>query len=230
MIDKTTKEADSQASWLTARQEGFCQAYVRCGNGAEAARRAGYSRRRGRQTARELLRKRDILARVREIRRSAMERAIEVLGAERLKQALSQLVRPTSLADFEPWIRGERTLAELRDEGVPVQLVRRAIVREGRKGRVRRELDLWDQRPIIETLGKFIGALSDGGKTQQYMHVHETLAVLGMSVDDLRTLGPDELRRLEDAGLIRLTHDGEIVGSETDGRKDGESVGERRPS
>lgn len=45
---------------LTKRQEVFVNEYLQCFNGAEAARRAGYSETRARQTATELLAKSDI--------------------------------------------------------------------------------------------------------------------------------------------------------------------------
>lgn len=40
----------------TRRKEAFVQAYLECGNGAEAARRAGYSERAAKKVASELLR------------------------------------------------------------------------------------------------------------------------------------------------------------------------------
>lgn len=53
---------------LTDMQETFCEAYVTCPNGAEAARRAGYLPRSARKQACRLLRKANILKRIAELR------------------------------------------------------------------------------------------------------------------------------------------------------------------
>lgn len=62
---------------LTKRQEVFVNEYLQCFNGAEAARRAGYSETRARQTAAELLANSDIAlqiqARLAEVHMSADE-------------------------------------------------------------------------------------------------------------------------------------------------------------
>lgn len=49
---------------LLPRQEAFCRHYVECPCGAEAARRAGYSPASARWTARALLRRADVRARI----------------------------------------------------------------------------------------------------------------------------------------------------------------------
>ena len=53
---------------LTDMQEAFCAAYVFCPNGAEAARRAGYSAHSARKQACRLLKKTNILSRIAELR------------------------------------------------------------------------------------------------------------------------------------------------------------------
>lgn len=47
---------------MTRKQKIFCEEYLKCGNGAEAARMAGYSEKAARQTADENLSKPDISA------------------------------------------------------------------------------------------------------------------------------------------------------------------------
>jgi phage terminase small subunit len=83
-----------ETSALTARQRAFCEHYAQLGNGAAAARQAGYSARTARQQASRLLTKanvcqqiqafseemkadrerayRDIIARLREVERRAL--------------------------------------------------------------------------------------------------------------------------------------------------------------
>lgn len=51
---------------MTERQKRFCNEYIVTGNGAEAARRAGYSERSARAIAEENLTKPDILRAIRE--------------------------------------------------------------------------------------------------------------------------------------------------------------------
>ena len=57
---------------LTDRQEGFVVEYLACANGAEAARRAGYSERTARQMANENLSKPDIKSAITQKREQIM--------------------------------------------------------------------------------------------------------------------------------------------------------------
>ena len=76
---------------LTSKQERFCQEYVLDYNGAAAARRAGFAKDRARRTAGELLAKRDILARVREVQAEQHE-----AWGNRVQAAVGTLMRALS--------------------------------------------------------------------------------------------------------------------------------------
>jgi hypothetical protein len=63
-----------------ARQVAFVESYLTCFNGAEAARRAGYSKARARDTGSELLQREDVQQRIRERLEEAKCGADEVLA------------------------------------------------------------------------------------------------------------------------------------------------------
>lgn len=84
---------------LSALQEKFIEEFIKCRKGAEAARRAGYSKRTARQMAHENLTKPDILA---EIKRRTEENAMEV------DEALSRLadIARGTMEDFTSFNEG----------------------------------------------------------------------------------------------------------------------------
>jgi len=59
---------DKPVHTLNARQEAFCQSYVRYGNATRAAKEAGYSEKTAYQQGHALLKKPEILARIETIR------------------------------------------------------------------------------------------------------------------------------------------------------------------
>lgn len=61
---------------MNERQRRFCEIYAACGNGARAAREAGYSERTARATAWELLTNPDILAYIRQLQDTAADARI----------------------------------------------------------------------------------------------------------------------------------------------------------
>lgn len=72
---------------FTAKQEAFIDEYMKCRNGAEAARRAGYSQRTARSIGAENLAKPDIQE---EIKRRASENAMQ---ADEVLQRLAEQAR-----------------------------------------------------------------------------------------------------------------------------------------
>lgn len=84
---------------LTAREEKFVEEYLKCRNGAEAARRAGYSKRSARSIANENLTKPDILA---EIEARTKD------GAMELDEALARLgsIARGTMEDFTSFNEG----------------------------------------------------------------------------------------------------------------------------
>lgn len=65
---------------MNDRQKAFCEHYAACGNGAESARRAGYSSKTARTQASELLTNPDILEYIQELREHAATARIASLA------------------------------------------------------------------------------------------------------------------------------------------------------
>jgi len=74
------------------RVQRFIEAYLICGNGAQAAIEAGYSKRRARQTAHELVTNRDILETI-ESRKKELADACDVTREELVRNAREVIVR-----------------------------------------------------------------------------------------------------------------------------------------
>ena len=70
----------SETKKLTSRQERFVVEYLACANGAEAARRAGYSEHTARQMANENLSKPDIKAAITQKREQIMSETEDKVG------------------------------------------------------------------------------------------------------------------------------------------------------
>ena len=76
---------------LTEKQLAFCDAYIECGNAAEAARRAGYSENTARSIGAENLTKPDISAYIEE--RLAEQRKKRVASADEVMEFFSAVMR-----------------------------------------------------------------------------------------------------------------------------------------
>ena len=76
---------------LTEKQIAFCDAYIECGNAAEAARRAGYSENTARSIGAENLTKPDISAYIEE--RLAEQRKKRVASADEVMEFFSAVMR-----------------------------------------------------------------------------------------------------------------------------------------
>ncbi len=70
----------------TRKKEAFVQAYLECGNGAEAARRAGYSVRAAKKVASELLRHDPLVADAVEEGRKALQERNEITVDSMIRQ------------------------------------------------------------------------------------------------------------------------------------------------
>jgi hypothetical protein len=75
---------------LTIKQERFVVAYILCGNGAEAARRAGYSERTARQIASENLTKPDVQAAIQALQQAQADE-LELTRQDVLKALLGAI-------------------------------------------------------------------------------------------------------------------------------------------
>ncbi len=129
MQDETTSSQSPQTSetetlQLTPKQLKFVCVYaMNGGNGAQAAIAAGYSPKAAKEIAHENLTKPHIqraLAAITHDEVYTTKRLLELMGAQALD---------TDMADFWPFLAGEKTLPELRDSGISTKLVRKVTMR-----------------------------------------------------------------------------------------------------
>ena len=120
---------------LTTKQKAFVVAYLETFNAYKAAKAAGYTGNDNTLyvTAHDNLRNPKI--------ESAITEQLERMGItpERIKCAVSDIAFSADLADFEPWIKGEKSLRELRASGVNTKLL--SSISETDKGRSVKMLD-----------------------------------------------------------------------------------------
>lgn len=155
---------------LNERQRRFVLIYLTNGfRGASAARAAGYA------TGATQLGSRLawwLLYRHTRIRR-AVRAGLAVLGFERedILRLLLEMACGVDPADFEPFLRGDCSLEELRERGVNTHLLRRVTVSrsEAANGRVQERLGLEfpDRLAVLDRLARLTGLdgkRGDGGK------------------------------------------------------------------
>ncbi len=104
---------------LTMKQESFVTSYLSNGfNATKAAIAAGYAEKSAHVQGSRLLRN-DKVAEV--IRKELDSRGITPAKCE---MRLAEVAFGADLADFDEWLEGEKTLAELNDEGVNTSVVK----------------------------------------------------------------------------------------------------------
>lgn len=127
----------------------------------------------------------------------AIEEHFRPLGvtADRTIREIAIHAFNNNLADFHDWFTGDKTLPELRDEGIPTQVVQKAkvTVRTDKDGNTEevRELAL---RPVQPSLEKLMKALRIGESTED-----TTVQVPQVTYNFVKKI---ELR-LERAGSVR---------------------------
>jgi phage terminase small subunit len=169
------KVAEKAPNGLTTKQRAFVAEYLSNGfNATRAALAAGYSKKTAYSIGAENLKKPEIAA---EIARGLEEHGIT---AESLKVLLGEVAWDTDVADFEPWLRGEKTLEELRAAGVNTSLVKTARVTE----RGARSIELHDRMAAVKELARVLGLVTKK---------HEVTARSRMP--DLSSLSDEELER-----------------------------------
>ena len=101
-----SQEGDRRFTW-TFRRRKFVEEYVRTWNGAEAARRAGYSKNRAGATASRLLAQEEIKAAIQERIAAVAMSADEVLIrlAEQARSVQAQYLQPDGTVDLERLIQ-----------------------------------------------------------------------------------------------------------------------------
>ena len=104
IADKPMSAFDS----LKKRQAAFVVAYLNHFNASRAAREAGYSTKFARQSGYQLLTNIDIQA--------AIQEELECRGitSDKIEVAFAEIAFDADLADFEPWLRKQKTLAQLK--------------------------------------------------------------------------------------------------------------------
>jgi hypothetical protein len=101
-----------QAIDLTIRQERFVAEYVLCGNGAEAARRAGYSEKTARQIAAENLSKPDIQAAIQALQQAQADE-LELTRQDVLKAILGAIQAAQEIGKPAIMISGWKEISRL---------------------------------------------------------------------------------------------------------------------
>lgn len=103
---------------LTWRQEAFCRLYAELGNGAEAARRAGYTANSARQTAWENLQKSPVRMRIAQLRQARVRRVRQERHWLALHYLLAHEAAMTGATGVASRIRALDRLAALAGHGV----------------------------------------------------------------------------------------------------------------
>lgn len=147
MTNKTDKPND-----LTGKQQAFVAAYLSNGfNATRAAVEAGYAPGSAHVEGSRLLRNAKV--------QTAIVSAFQEKGVspETIQILLSSIAFDADIADFEPWINGEKALDQLRTEGVDTRAVKSATVNP-RTGS--RKIELHDRLASLKELGRILGLVT----------------------------------------------------------------------
>ena len=147
MTNKTDKPSD-----LTGKQQAFVAAYLSNGfNATKAAVEAGYAPDSAHVEGSRLLRNAKVQA--------AIASAFQEKGVapETIQILLSSIAFDADIADFEPWINGEKTLDQLRAEGVDTRAVKSATVNPRTESR---KIELHDRLASLKELGRILGLVT----------------------------------------------------------------------
>ena len=151
---KTVRRRHRKPPSPTSRQEVFILLCAALGNRTRAYVRAGYHSKHPNEDAYKLASLPHISERIRQ----AIE--TQVGGKPGLTARLAQQA-DANIADFEPWLRGRKSLRRLAKDGVNVSCVESATVHEGKDGSTRR-LKLHSSQEAIWKLVR-MGGYGEGG-------------------------------------------------------------------
>jgi hypothetical protein len=151
---KSVKRRRRKPPLPTSRQEVFIKLCAALGNRTQAYVQAGYRSKYPAQHAYQLASQRYISERIRQ----AIE--AQVGGKPGLTSRLAQQA-DASLADFEPFLRGRKSLKRLAREGVHVGALKSATVHTGKDGESRR-IELLSSQEAIWKLVRMAG-YGEGG-------------------------------------------------------------------
>jgi phage terminase small subunit len=160
---------------ITPRQERFCQEYATTHNGAEAARKAGYSEKAAKEQASLLLTKTNIQARVADIEGGYLKRL------NITKEAVLSEIRKIAFSDmrnFADWGPGGVTLRDSQKlDDNAAACVAEVSESPGENGPTIR-FKLHDKRSALELLGRHLALFTDN------LNVRERKIVIGAPPGD----------------------------------------------
>ena len=161
---------------LTPRQAQFVEAYLQCWNGAEAARRAGYTKKNARHAAQDVLTSPHV--------RAVVTRELGSVGITReaILERLAAIFFGANVGDFEDFVTGKKTLKQLEASGVDLRALKSFSVSMSKQGLTRR-VELHDGLTAAGQMERILGLIVD-------RHVVAT------RMEDLSHLGDGELRRM----------------------------------
>ena len=163
---------------LNERQRRFVSYYIQLLNATQAYLAAGYAANGAAQNASLLLRNHKVAA--------AVEQELDRVGLTRgrLEGEFAKMALSGDVADYEDFLTGKVTMAELRKRGVDTQLLRSVSVGQGGTLRV----EMYDRLRALGDLARVRGMLVE---RRQVTHDHRGELLLRYS-----EMSDDELRRL----------------------------------
>ena len=170
------KNKAKECNDLTGKQQAFVAAYLSNGfNATKAAVDAGYAPDSAHVEGSRLLRNAKVAA--------AIATAFQDKGIapETIQILLGSVAFDADITDFEPWIKGEKTLEQLRVEGVDTRAVKSAT--DSPRGR---RIELHDRLAALKELGRILGLVT---------RKHEISGKL-RSEPNLKDMTDEELGRL----------------------------------
>ncbi len=163
---------------LTGKQLTFKAEYFSNGfNATKAAIAAGYAPDSAHVEGSRLLRNAKVSA---AIAKTFQERGI---ASETVQILLAILVFDADVADFDPWIKGEKTLEQLRAEGVDTRAVR--TVTESPTGA--RRIELHNRLEAANQLAKIMGLLA-ATKTETTLTLASAMLALDETDENAKVL------------------------------------------
>lgn len=153
----TTDNFESLFDRLSDKHQAFVAAYCTNGfNWTQAALEAGYAESTARDQAHRMLRRPDIAAAIK------ARMAADGITPERITVALANIAfdQTADLADYEPFLQGEATLKELREQGVSTHLLTEASIRPTKYGTTR-TVTLESRLAALKELVRVLGMASE---------------------------------------------------------------------
>jgi len=152
-----------------------------------AALAAGY----GVTSARRVMKNARVRAAVREVM------ACVGVRPERVLFKIVQYAAGVDVADLEPYLQGEASLAQLRARGVNTRAVKKARRTVERDGSEHFLVECFDPGPFLQQLVRILGM---GGEDSMHLRVSHELDLSGMGSEDLSRLEHALSRRREGEG------------------------------